>query len=121
MKLRISRKFLAKLVTIHMMVLVSVANLPLQAFAAPVVDLKADGQDSLVLSDPTQVFTLSVDTVDALDCQLTSPANTGLATNTSMPIAPGNPFYPTSGGSVIFTVICEDSLGDTSSDSVTVS
>ena len=92
------------------------------AFAADFsVNITADGAESLTLADASTSFNVSVSSVGAVSCELTSPALSGVSMSASMDIDPGNPWYPMEGGSTTFTVVCDDGTGITLSDSVTVS
>lgn len=53
-------------------------------------------------------FTYTIDSQDATACQLVSPARSGTATNTSMTIDPGHPWYPRPGRPVMFRAFCTD-------------
>ncbi|MEK7186980.1 MAG: hypothetical protein AAB690_01550, partial [Patescibacteria group bacterium] len=95
------------------------------AFAASAADFSvnatADGLESLVLSDASASFNVSLVTVGATACEMTAPALSGVATGASFNVAPGDPWYPTAGGSTTFSFSCDDGAGVTLSDSVTVS
>src|SRR3989344_656733 len=82
------------------------------AFAADFsVNITADGAESLTLADASTSFNVSVSSVGAVSCELTSPALSGVSTSASMDIAPGDPWYPAVGGNTTFTVVCDDGTG----------
>ncbi len=124
MKKLISQGLYSKFFAIYMMVSLILISFPQGVFAAGVsVNVTANGSTNLVLSGPTVPFTVDVTSSNAVSCQLTSPATSGIATSASMNINPGDSFYPTVGGSITFTVVCDDAdgLGGTATASAVVS
>jgi hypothetical protein len=124
MKKMISNKFAQRFLTVYVMVSILLVNFPIDALASGVsVNVVANGSGNLILSGPTDTFTIDVTSTNASSCKLTSPSTSGIATSASMPIAPGSSFYPSVGGSVTFTVTCDDAdgLGGTATASATIS
>lgn len=109
-----------RLAAILMMAIVVMGSMPISAFAALSVDLKANGQDNLTLATTTASFTLLLTATDATSCAITSPISSGIAPGAPMTIAPGSSMFPAAGASVTFTVSCTDGSGVTLSDSVVV-
>ncbi|MEX2010480.1 MAG: hypothetical protein WD874_01595, partial [Parcubacteria group bacterium] len=96
-------------------------NIPVAAFAATLsVDLRANGENSLTLTDSTASFNVNLSTTGATACQLTSPTASGISIDSSMTIEPGHPWYPAMNGSTTFTVTCTDGVTN-ATDSVVVS
>ena len=114
-------QFLQKPVASFLMAIIIASSFPISVFAAPVVDIKANGQDSFTLATSTDSFTLDLITTNATACQMTSPRTSGVSVNFSITIAPGDVDYPAIGGSTTFSVSCLDGAGDSATDSVVVS
>ncbi len=123
MKKIASNKFLSKATAIYMMVAIAFANFPLTALAAEglSVDIVANGKNSLTLTNPSESFTVALNSQNAAYCEQTSPTASGVSTSASMEITPTHPFYPAVGGSTTWTVTCYDANNLSVSDSVTVS
>ncbi|MFZ2048757.1 MAG: putative Ig domain-containing protein [Minisyncoccia bacterium] len=116
-----STKFKKALAT-YLMGALLVLNFPFQAYAALVtVDLQANGLNALTLATSTDSFDISVFSTNAASCQMTAPTASGISPSASMHVNPGDAFYPSIGGSVTFSVTCDDGTGVTASDSVVVS
>jgi len=114
-------QFLQKPVASFLMAIIIASSFPVSVFAVPVVDIKANGQDSFTLATSTDSFTLDLITTNATACQMTSPRTSGVSVNFSITIAPGDVDYPAIGGSTTFSVSCLDGAGDSATDSVVVS
>ncbi len=122
MKKLISSLKFKKILTTYLVGVLLVLNFPFQAYAALVtVDVQANGLNALTLATSTDSFDILVFSTDAASCQMTSPTTSGISPSASMHVNPGDAFYPSIGGSVTFSVTCDDGTGVTASDSVVVS
>ena len=98
------------------------AGIPLnEVFAAPVVDIKAEGSDGPVDVVDGNSFSFTWTSSDATACQMTTPSGaSGVSLSGSDgPIASDHPWYPDVGSSVTLTLDCTDGAESTS-DSVTI-
>ncbi len=104
-----------------MVAIVVLTSFPQSALAVLLVDVKANGQDSLTLATSTESFVITLDSTDATACQMTAPVLSGFTIGGSVTVNPGDVLYPIAGGSTTFTITCADVAGGTLSDNVTVS
>ena len=98
------------------------AGIPLnEVFAAPVVDIKAEGSDGPVDVVDGNSFSFTWTSSDATACQMTTPSGaSGVSLSGSDgPIASDHPWYPDVGSSITLTLDCTDGAESTS-DSVTI-
>lgn len=104
-----------------MVAIVVLTSFPISASAVLLVDVKANGQDTLALATSTDSFVISLVSTDATACQITAPVLSGFTIGSTLTVNPGDVLYPIAGGSTTFTVTCMDATTATLSDSVTVS
>ncbi|MHB1330417.1 MAG: peptidoglycan-binding domain-containing protein [Minisyncoccota bacterium] len=116
-KSHISRRIFA----IFMMMVVLAGSAPVSVSATLSVDLKANGEDSLTLVNPSADFEITLATTDASSCQMTLPDPSGISTSASFSVSSLDENYPSPGGSTTYEVTCLDATGVSVSDSVTVS
>ncbi len=108
-------------ITTFMVAIVVLTSFPISASAVLLVDVKANGQDTLALATSTDNFVISLVSTDATACQITAPVLSGFTIGSTLTVNPGDVLYPIAGGSTTFTVTCMDATTATLSDSVTVS
>ena len=108
-------------ITTFMVAIVVLTSFPISASAVLLVDVKANGQDTLALATSTDSFVISLVSTDATACQITAPVLSGFTIGSTLTVNPGDVLYPIAGGSTTFTVTCMDATTATLSDSVTVS
>ncbi|MCR4279321.1 MAG: hypothetical protein NUV78_01130, partial [Candidatus Zambryskibacteria bacterium] len=96
---------------------VLLAGTPLDAvFAAPTVDIKANGQDGTVTINDGDSFSYSWTTNNATACQLTDPGGeSGIDLNgNGGPIPSDHPWYPSVGNPTTLTLDCTDGVNSES-------
>lgn len=90
---------------------------------AATIDLKVNGSDGPLSIQNGTGITKEWKSTNAVACQQTSPLYSGILLNNSenTAIGPGHPYYPLPNSPVTFTISCQNVLGLSVSDSVTVS
>ncbi|MBX4199160.1 peptidoglycan-binding protein [Candidatus Parcubacteria bacterium] len=88
--------------------------------SSPTVDVKANGSDGPITINQGDQYTYTWVSANATACQMTSPVNSGVAlSGTSIPIAPGSPFYPALNAPITITITCTNGTSN-ASDSVVI-
>ncbi len=93
----------------------------ISSVSAITVDISANGSDGPVRLSNGEALEVSWISSNAISCEITSPYTSGVTTMGSEFFAITHPSYPGEGMSTSFSITCNDGMGNTASDSVSIS